>query len=439
MILFFIFLLLGLIFIGLYIFSRERFSPANLLLALWLAAMGIAQLQLSPYERAWPLNFWFLLFIFLAIFYLVYKIVSYKFGQKLAVTEISPAIQLKYPLIIFTVLTLITLVANFYIFNRFGTLPILSSVPDKLRFIINREVFGLWEYAALLPRLYLPFIFICLLIAKNLPLTKRLWLWFNLVLGFLFLGLYASRLVIILPILLSYFAYLYLKIKELNFKKIIISSLTALLLVAFIAVTIPALRNYITYQDYYSEIDYTPFTYLADLSSINLPANLSWLIPLYLIPSFNLQALMRAVDFYNLNNYYFGAYSLSAFDSLLNIFSLPGLGIVIPWETIFLPWWVTATFLFSSFVDFGYLGIILAAVGWGVILALIYQLATKKPTLLSVMLMSYLSFVVVMSIYTDYLLREEFYLDLIFIFLISLAVNSYSKNLPTILLPKRKS
>ena len=197
MILFFIFLLLGLIFIGLYIFSRERFSPANLLLALWLAAMGIAQLQLSPYERAWPLNFWFLLLIFLAIFYLVYKIVSYKFGQKLAVTEISPAIQLKYPLIIFTVLTLITLVANFYIFNRFGTLPILSSVPDKLRFIINREVFGLWEYAALLPRLYLPFIFICLLIAKNIPLTKRLWLWFNLVLGFLFLGLYASRLVII--------------------------------------------------------------------------------------------------------------------------------------------------------------------------------------------------------------------------------------------------
>jgi len=60
--------------------------------------------------------------------------------------------------------------------------------------------------------------------------------------------------------------------------------------------------------------------------------------------------------------------------------------------------------------------IIFIAILWGIILAVAYQYASKKPTYLSIMLMSYFSFVVIMSIYTDYLMRAEFYIDVFFIF-----------------------
>src|SRR3989344_3553014 len=104
MILFFVFLLLGLFFAWLYIFGRERFSPANLMLALWLVAIAVSQLRLSPYERAWPLKFWLLLLLFFAVFYLTYKIVCKKFSSRLSAVKTQPAIAVKFPLVIFTVL-----------------------------------------------------------------------------------------------------------------------------------------------------------------------------------------------------------------------------------------------------------------------------------------------------------------------------------------------
>lgn len=421
MILFFVFLFLGFIFAGLYLFCREKFSPANLMTAIWLVAIGLAQLRLSSHEKPWTADFWLVLFLFLVLFYLSYNIASRKIAHKLWPDKIISPIDKKIFFIIVIFLTLASLLSNLYIYLQFGTMPLLASSPDKMRFIINKNIFGLWEYLALLPRLYIPLLFFYLLSAKNTSAKYKFFIWLNIISGFLLLFLYASRLVIVLPILLSYFIYLYWPENRINFKKIIISSIVVLLVVAIISVSLPAFRNYITYQDYYlDDPNYTPFTYLVNLADINIPSNLNWLIPLYIIPSFNLQALLQATTFYNatVNNFYGGDYYLSVFNPLLKIFNLPLSEVVIPWEPMFLSWWITATFLFSAWADFGYFGLIFIAGFWGIILAWSYQAAIKKPTYLSVMLMSYLSFVVVMSIYADYLMRAEFYLDLVFIFMI---------------------
>lgn len=423
MILFFLFLFLGLYFAWLYAFSKERFSPANLMLAIWLVSIGIAQLRLSQYEGPWSINFWLILLLFFILFYLFYKIVTRKASNKIIDSASNIDINKKLFFIITVALSVSSLLANLYIFWQFDTMPVFSTNPDKMRFIINKNIFGLWEYISLLPRLYIPLLLFFLLSAKKVSLKYKYFIWVNIILGFLLLMLYASRLIIILPILLSYFVYLYLRKKELNLKKIIISSLVVLIVVGAISVIIPAFRNYITYKDYYTDTpDYTPFTYLADISGINLPAGLNWVIPLYLIPSFNLQAMMQATTFYTpaLNNYYGGGYYVSAFNPLLQILHLPISNVVIPWKPIFLYWWITATFLFSAWADFGYIGIIFISCLWGAVLALAYQYATKKPTYLSIMLMAYLSFVVIMSIYTDYLIRAEFYMDISFICIVGL-------------------
>lgn len=418
MIFFLLFLFLGIVLALRYISGSDKFSPANLLLAVWLVSIAIAQLRLSPHEYKWTVDFWLVLFLFLVLFYLIFSLVSRYANGKMLSNSKNILINKSIFTWLALVLTFGSVLSNLYIYFQFQTMPIFSSSPDKMRFIINKNIFGLWEYLALLPRLYIPLLFFYLLSAKQIAHKYKVFIWLNIVLGFSLLFLYASRLVIILPILLSYFVYLYLQKNSINFKKIVISSLIVLLLVGSISVLMPAFRNYITYRDYYiDDLEYTPFTYLVNLSGINVPAGFNWIIPLYIIPSFNLQAMLQATTYYNttVNNFYGGGYYLSVFNPALKILHLPLSDVVIPWEPMFLSWWVTATFLFTAWADFGYWGIVFMAIFWGTVLALAYQYASKKPTYLSVMLMAYLSFVVIMSIYADYLTRAEFYLDILFI------------------------
>lgn len=416
---FIIFLVLGTYLLWQYALGKEKFSLMYLMLGIWSLSISVAQLKLSFYENDWTLKFIILLVLFFAVFILSYQLTKKKVAIKIAESEMVRMIGRRAPLIILWVLTGISILANIYLYMRFGTLPLFSSLPDQMRFIINREVFGLWEYASLLPRLIIPFSFVYLLLLDN-PAKSHKWLiWLNIFVGFIILSLYSSRLVIVLPILLAYFSYLYIKKSTLTKKRIAASGFVILIILAIIAVSIPAFRNYITYKDYYSDVEYTPFTYLADLADADMPKSLEWVVGLYLIPTFNLQAMMRATDYYSLDNYYWGAYGLSSFKAAADIVNVPWFDVSVPWKEIFLPWWVTATILFSFWVDFGWAGIVLGGVFLGFILSYLYQYATKKPSYFSVILVSYFSFVIVMSIYTNYMLREEFYLDVVFIAMVS--------------------
>ena len=315
--------------------------------------------------------------------------------------------------------------ANIYIYNYFQTLPILSSIPDRMRFAINKEIFGLWEYGALLPRLAIPLTFIYLLLSRTNKKWPKALAYMNIILGFVILSLYASRLTIIFPILMCYFIYLLLRLKDINLKKIISASAAVVLVVLVISIAIPAVRQHITYRDYYLNKENDAFSYIMTLSELKIPDNFRWVAPLYIIPAFNLQAFFRATDFFGPSNFYYGQYGLSTFSPLLKIFHLPAPEIKIPWKQMFLPWWITATFLFNYWADFGYWGIILAAIFWAILLSGAYYFAVKKSGFISTILFAYFSFMVIMSIYTNYFLRQEFYLDIAIIILLGFLINKF--------------
>jgi oligosaccharide repeat unit polymerase len=425
MILSIIFILLGIACGFWYLFGKTKLRFDLLLASLWLIAIGVAQLRLSPLERPWTTQFWLLLVLFWLIFFLAYYFAGKFWAKKIKDNNQIVVLGNSFSFIL-VCLSVLAAIANIYIFFRFGTLPLLSTIPDKMRFIINKEIFGPWEYAALLPRIYIPLSFLFLILNREaIKKWQRNLIVANILLGLFFLVLYASRLTIIITILLCYFSYLAIKIKNLSVKQIIKSALIAGVTVVCVSIAIPAIRQFITYRDYQYAGEYNPFAYISTISQVNLPTSLQFLTPLYLIPTFNLQSLMRATEFYS-GAHYYGTYSLSVFNSFFKIFNWPEFSAPVVWGDIFMPWWNTATFIFGYFVDFGWPGILLAAALWGIGLSFIYVWATRRPSLLSAMVMAYLSFVSIMTIYTNYFGREELYMDLA-LFLLIFLILKYKK------------
>ncbi len=423
MILFIIFFILSLVSAWAYFFSSRRFSFDYLFLSLWLMAIGVAQWRLSPLENPWSFNFWLIILGLLAVFGGLYYLFNKFWSKKITEIKKEPKISGKLFAWILALMTLAGVATNLYIFSRFSTLPILSSAPDKMRFVINKEIFGVWEYLALIARWSIPLSFFGLMIYKNKSKWIKAALIANIVIGFGLLSLYASRLVIVFAVLISYFIYLIWHYGQLKFKQLAVATIIAVVVVLAVSSVIPAVRQFITYRDYYTT-DSDPYNYLLHLSEIKIPKALSFVTPLYLVPVFNLQELMRASVYFNAGNYYYGRYELAAFNPLLKLFHLPQATVAIPWKQIFLPWWVTGTFLFYGLADFGLAGIFVTIIILALILSLVFQLAIKKQSLLTALLFAYFSFVVIMSIYTNYFFRPEFYLDLMVIFFVGLILSS---------------
>lgn len=440
MILMILFLFCSGIFFGLYFFNqKKKFSFDNLFFGLWFLCISIAQLKLSPLESSFDAKFWLAISIFFLFFYLFYNFLRIKVERKILDEGEKININQNFFIIVLFVMFFMSVVANVYIFLKFGTMPIFASAPDKMRFIINKETFGLIEYISFLPRIFIPLSFVFLVKHKDsVKKWKKILICLFIFFGFLILLMYASRVVILFPIILSFFSYLILKIKNISLKQIIISSFVVVFSVLFFSVSIPIFRQYITYKDYYGsvynketgemDLDSAPFNYILDISKINIPKKFNLLVPLYIIPSFNLQTFYHATSYFGENNsFYNGKYIVSIFDSFVKPFGVSFFDIKIKWGDIFLPWWNTGTFLFDFWADFGYFGMILAAILFGSIFAVIYVLSTKKNNLAFTLLFSYFSFFIVMSIYTNYIRRQEFYLDVVLIVFLNFIFSFYEK------------
>jgi len=390
--------------------SQWRLAPIWIWLGLWSVAIAIAQLRLSSFESPWSLRFWLILSTFFVTFCLMHYWTN-RWSDKFFVNKkmTSGASHLA-PLII-AGLSGLSILGMSILWSQFGTLPLLSSAPDKLRFIINREAFGLWEYLALLPRLIIPLAFYAILTDYK----NRRWYWSAIVICVISLLLYASRLVVIMPLLMSYAIYVMHHRRTLTTRTLLIASTAVVGVVFIFSIAIPGVRHFITYRDYYQDVEYNPFTYLFDLADLNIPESLAFIVPIYIIPSFNLQALSHAVERGSMGGIFYGAYFASTFNPLLKILHLPVIDATVNWKALYLPWWVTATAIFSSWVDFGLIGIIGAGILWGGLLAFIYRWAYERASTLPLLLYAYFTFVVVMSIYTNYLMRPEFYMDILVI------------------------
>jgi oligosaccharide repeat unit polymerase len=410
-----VFTILGLIVLWSFFFSKKKYVLARLLLAIWLFSIGLAQLRLSPLEDVWTMSFWGLLAFFFVLFFISHRYFLKYFKKKIKGNRNDIKTNGKWSFWVLLTMTVFSVIANLYIYSRFGTLPILSTIPDKMRFIINDEVFGVWEYLALLPRIYIPVTFVVLLLSKIESRVYKLFIWLNILFGFVILSFYASRLIIIIALLMCFFAYLIIRRKEINFTKTILSGLTVAIAVLAISVAIPMFRQSITYRDYYGADRKDAFNYILDISKLNIPEKYGWITPLYIAPTFNLQTLMKSTEYYKIGDYELGQYNLSVFSSAFRIVGVELTDVEPQWKQIFLPWWITATFLQSYWVDYGIVGIVIAAIFWGALLAGIYAWAIKRSSAIAVLMFAYFSFVVIMSVYTNYFLRPELFLDLILI------------------------
>lgn len=437
-----IFLIISLLFFYFYFFSKKKkFSFDNLFFGLWFLSVGISQIRLSSLEKPFSTNFWIILCIFSLIFYASYNFFKKVFienADKEKLKEVGIKIDENLIMFLVILMLIVSIGVNVYIYIRFGTMPILSTIPDKMRFTINKELFGPIEYLSFLPRIFIPLSFIYLITHKDIKKKNKIILISSIIIGFLILLLYASRVILVFPILMCYFSYLIIKIKDIKIKQIILSSLIVAVSVLFLSVSIPVFRQYITYKDYYGdiynketgEVDLdASLSYLLNISKIKLPKQLNMVAPLYIIPSFNLQTLYNATTYFNSSNFYHGRYLLSISDTFLKPLGIHLFDDVkIQWKDIFLPWWNTGTFLFDFWADFGYLGIVFAAIFFGIILSFLYILATSKKSLLSTMLFAYFSFFIIMSIYTNYMRRAEFYLDVLVIAFLQILIYYYNKN-----------
>lgn len=434
-----LFLLCSAGFLWLYFFyKKNRFSFDNLFFGLWFFCIAIAQLRLSPLESSFDSKFWIALGIFSLFFYLVYNFIRIRLNKKIVDESSKLDINENFFLVALISMFIISIVANLYIFFKFGTMPIFASAPDRMRFIINKETFGLIEYLSFLPRIFIPVAFVFLCKNNLIKKWKKILISLIIFLGFLMLLMYASRVVILFPIILSFFCYLILKIKEIKLRQIIASSFIVVFAVLFFSISIPIFRQYITYKDYYGSIyndktgeldlESTPFNYILDISKINIPKKFNLLVPLYIIPSFNLQTFYHATSYFdNSHDFYNGRYLASISDGFTKSFGIKFFNEKIEWGKIFLPWWNTGTFIFDFWADFGYFGMILAATIFGSIFAYIYVLATKKNNLAFTLLFAYFNFFIVMSIYTNYIRRQEFYLDIALIMFLHFAFVFYEK------------
>lgn len=425
-----IFIVSGVAFFYYYFFGKQPLQPLKLFLGIWCFGIAIAQLQLSALEQPWSKSFWLIILGSLACF-AIGALLFALLAQKLKIAQsLELAISEKKLLIAIGLLIFLTLAANLYIFLQFSTFPLLSSDPDRLRFIINKEIFGLWEYFALLPRWILPLLFFYIFLFPSKNVKKwciiSLAAIFNI---FVLLG-YAARLNFFFAALLIYFSYLILNIAKLNAKKIIIASLLIVIFLGAVSAVIPALRQSISYRDYpYLDEEYKKFdrfAYLATISQIKMPPQLGFALPIYLGVSFNFQALQKAIAYYPQQEQFFGGkMTLAIFNPLYKLLHLPTIAVSLPWDKIFLQWWVTGTYLLLGYIDFGLFGLFITALIFGAVSQYLYWRATKKTDFLSVFLFAYISFILIMTIYTNYFSRPELYLDL---FLLLALAQSLRKN-----------
>lgn len=419
-----IFLILSFFCFFSYFFIKNKLSPEKLFLGLWFLAIAIGQLRLSKIEVSWSLKFWLIILSSLGAFTLGVLLIQKSQKQ---ITFISPKIEKKVsfnliiPLLLL-VLLLLSFLANFYIFSIFHTFPLFSSDPDKLRFVINKKIFGLFEYAALFPRLAIPLGFFYIFIKKKLTWKAWFGLIFYFFLSLFILLLYTARINFVFASLIVYFLFLTLNLEKLNFQKIFLSTLIIVFFIGIISAAIPAIRHSISYRDYPFEEEYKEykeFAYLAELSSIKMPPALGFLTPAYLAISFNFQALQAGINYFGIKQpYYLGKEMLANFNPLWRILKIPEVKVKIPWSEIFLPWWVTGTYLFTWYANFGFLGILLGPFLLGLLASFTYVLVQRK-NIFGYFLLPYLNFVLVLSLYTNYFSRPELYLDLLFLFLIS--------------------
>ncbi len=415
----FIFFILPLIFAAfffyLFVNGKNKTSPLWLMLAVWGIAIGVPRLNLSDIERPWSVSFLILVAISLITFtagYLVFDKVflKYPFWKKISWLNVENILPRRLRVVIYGLFILAAIGLSMF-YSRVHDFPLLAPNPDVFRFAADEQVPGLINYTAQLARVGIPLAFFVMFWQK-FNIRKHWDLVLLCILGAISLTLFASRTQIFFIDL--WVMALYFLMRKPNWRQALKFYPIFLLISVIVLAAVPLVRQHKSYSD----------SYLGDITGINSEKyfkGTKYVLPIYVGISFNMQALMHAQTYYQVNPLQHGKVTLDPFTNILHIDSLKSnydLG------KIFFSWWNTGTYLFPFVQDFGDSAFVLVPFLIAGLLTLAWRYWKDQPNFLSINLYAYACFFIVMSIYLSFTVRAEMYIDLFLLLLIYLFVRS---------------
>lgn len=402
--LFTLFSLVAVVFFVLFLRGPHKQSPLWLMLSAWSLALGVPQLNLSDIETTWTGEFWMLILISLASFivgFFAFKILwdKYPIWNSIEVFRRN-IISISVLRVFIYFLVIASAVGLFMFYQRAGDFPLTSADPDVFRFEADEKVPGLINYTAQLARLFIPLAFF-LMFWQGFNLRRHWDLVLLSLAGTVALILFASRTQIFFIDL--WVMAMYLFIRKPNWKQSLKFYPFFLIISIIVLAAVPIYRQYKSY----GSSGYLAGVTAIDSSGYNPLAEA--LLPIYVGISFNMQSLLHAQQFYEVNDIQMGRVTL---DPFTNILGLDTLRSDFDLCEIFQCWWNTGTYLFPFVQDFGNSAFFFVPILIAGILTFLWRYWQKNPNFLSINLYAYACFFMVMTIYLSFTVRAEMYIDL---------------------------
>jgi hypothetical protein len=402
--LFSLFSLAAVAFFVLFLRGPYKHSPLWLMLSAWSVALGVPRLNLSEIETTWTGEFWMLVMISLASFtlgFFTFKLFwnKYPLWNKLGILSRNIFSPLAVRMFVYF-LVIASAVGMFMFYQRAGDFPLTSSDPDVFRFEADEKVPGLINYTAQLARLFIPLAFF-LMFWQGFSLRKHWDLALLSLVGTISLILFASRTQIFFIDL--WVMAMYLFIRRPNWKQSLKFYPFFLIISIVVLAAVPIYRQYKSYGS---------SSYLAGVTAIDSSAYNPLeeaLLPIYVGVSFNMQSLLHAQQYYEVNEVQMGRVTL---DPFTNIVGLDSLRSNFDLCEIFQCWWNTGTYLFPFVQDFGNAAFFFVPFLIAGILTFAWRYWQEHPNFLSTNLYAYACFFMVMTIYLSFTVRAEMYIDL---------------------------
>jgi oligosaccharide repeat unit polymerase len=373
--------------------GADIFSPARVFGFVWAIAIGLTDLKLSRLQHPWENYAWICLMIGVLSFLLgilmvniiIFRCPRYSVNQIRTIVyfkDISSTVLFRFILIFFILYSVVYLIE----WNKYGTLPLFASYPDRARSEI--PIFGIHLLIGGMPIILFLIIEYFIIVPSQIKKKLLLAVLFLIVLlsYFFLLNRFYYVLFFIVTLVFAYYTSRYIRFKNVLFAFILLVSLLAFL-------------------QYFRETRYVE-NFLYVVSGMKYSKTYAALTGPYMYIVMNLENFARAVV--RLENFTYGYFSFDFFMALTGLkhwlsgyFGLQ--------ERVFLvSGYNTFPFFWDFYYDFGLIGLMLLSCLLGMMSSILHLYMRFKPSIVSIALYSMMLFVIIFSFFTNALTSLNF-------------------------------
>jgi oligosaccharide repeat unit polymerase len=383
-------LTLFLIGIGIYILLinymvyNDLFTPIGIMGPIWFITIGVANLQLSSYQKAWDVTTWIILLGSITIF-LIGCLTAAAISTRLTIGNTNSKLQefsaryeprkIRYMIYYLFICSLIAYLVQVL---KLGYIPIFGN--DLIQAYLDFPE-PIWYY------LMVPSMFVCILAYLYVKLYKPRRKLFYYCIILMSLGMLISTLsrvfvlFVIVGLLLvkNYYGKSAITIKQLS----IVLLITLLFFIVIGNIRTSGIENNII-----------------GLAQLQISPSLSFLAWPYYSLALNIENLRILVN--NLDHYYYGAKTFFPILFFARVYKY------IDYEQYIIPEKIstTSTYLADFYTDFGIIGTILIPYILGILSTVLYYRLKLRPTLTNLLLYSIFVFALLFSFLLNFFARQ---------------------------------